>query len=97
MYVEYVSAMDDFSCLAEDPTFSKPQNLSLPSSRKGPASSKCRSRGVMCCVLGSFFEGEDPENVFDVVCVGHDYQPSRFCPLQHESSGPSKGFENGLV
>lgn len=47
-------------------TFSKPQNLSLPSARIGPASSRCFSRGVIWGVLASFFEGDAPEVGLDV-------------------------------
>lgn len=37
-----------------------PKNLSLPSLRIGPASSRCFSRGVKGGALGSFFDAEDP-------------------------------------
>ena len=49
-------------------TFSNPQNLSLPSSRKGPmgASSKYFSNGVICNAFGSFLAGDEPGVRLDV-------------------------------
>ena len=47
-------------------TFSKPQNLSLPSVRIGPASNRCFSKGVIWGPLASFFEGDEPVAGLDV-------------------------------
>ena len=49
-------------------TFSRPQNLSLPSSRKGPGGMSIRyfSRGVIWRALGSFLAGDDPVDGLEV-------------------------------
>ena len=49
-------------------TFSKPQNLSLPSSRIGPDSNKCFSKALIWGPLASFFEGDEPVEGLDVPC-----------------------------
>lgn len=44
------------------PKFSKPQNLSLPSSRIGPAFARSLSSGLNRGACGSFLDGEEPES-----------------------------------
>ena len=58
-------------------TFSSPQNLSLPFSRKGPGGASIRylSRGVIWRALGSFFEGDKPFDGLEAPCEPQGRQP----------------------
>lgn len=59
---KHLSACVSFPCVRAVwiLTFSMPKNLSLPSSRMGPASSRCFSKGVKGGALGSFLAVDDP-------------------------------------
>lgn len=59
---KHLSACVSFPCVCTVwiLTFSMPKNLSLPSSRMGPASSRCFSKGVKGGALGSFLAVDDP-------------------------------------
>lgn len=64
-----------------DLTFSIPKNLSLPSSRRGPASSNNLPSGDCGVVLASFFEGDDPiEGLVAPYTSSWRYQPPTQLP-----------------
>ena len=70
-------------------TFSNPQNLSLPSSRRGPGGTSRRdfSRGVIWRALGSFLAGDDPADGLE---VPYEICSQQFCPSELALHNPPK-------